>query len=331
MKPSDLIEVLPLLLAERRPVFIWGKSGAGKSAVISQVCKEHKLKLNDMRASQLDSIDVRGFPVPDMKTRQMSWLPSADLPTKDDPPGVLFLDELNGAMPTVASALYQLILDHRIGSYVLPEHWSIVAAGNNVGDRGITHQMPAPLNNRFVHIDYDIDAEDWQQRARLDGLHVHIRAYLRLKPQSLHVFDSVQNPRSFPSPRSWYFANQIYCNPTLSPTAKLELLKGTVGEGAAAEFTGFVREIAAMPDIDAILAHPASAMLPGNQSVMYAVVTTLSDKVTASNFDKVMTYVQRLQREIQVVFVRQVNKRDNRIRNTSSYRDWCLANQEILV
>lgn len=331
MKPSDLAEVLPSLIASRRPVFVWGKSGAGKSSVIQQICQKLDLKVNDMRTSQLDSIDLRGFPVPDMKTKQMAWLPSVDLPTMSDPPGVLFLDEMNGAMPTVASACYQLILDFRIGSYVLPPHWTIIAAGNNIGDRGITHQMPAPLNNRFVHIDYEIDDEDWQQQASADGLHVHIRAYLRLKPQSLHVFDSTQNPRSYPTPRSWYFANEIYCNPAFSTVQKIELMKGTIGTGATIEFFGFVAELEFMPDINAILAQPATAPLPGNQSVMHAVVTTLADKTTGGNFENIMRYVKRLQREIQVVFVRRVQGIDRRIISSLAYRDWALANQDVLV
>lgn len=332
MKPSDLIEVLPEMLQARRPIFIWGKSGIGKSSVVAQVARTMERQLNDMRLSQIDSLELRGFPVPDLKTKRMGWLPSPDLPRQDDPPGILFLDECNGAMPQVASAAYQLILDHRIGEYTLPDHWSIVAAGNNVGDRGITHQMPAPLNNRFVHLDMEINADDWHKQAAADGISLEVRSYLRLKGESaLHAYDPVVNPRSFPTPRSWYFADEVFKLKNLKPSAKLELLKGTVGEGHAAEFTGFVRDIAAMPDIDSILMNPEKAKLPGTQPVMHAVVTTLSDKTTTANFDRVMLYVKRLPKEIQVVYVRSAIDKDERVTNTRSYKDWGLANQDILT
>lgn len=331
MKPSVIKQTLPDMLAMRRPVFIWGKSGAGKSSVIAQFCAENNLEMRDVRLSQLDAIDLRGFPMPDLKSNSTKWLPADFLPTKDDPPGVLFLDEMNGAKPAVGAASYQLILDRAIGSYELPDSWGIIAAGNNASDRGVTHQMPAPLNNRFCHIDYEIDAEDWHKQAMKDQISREIRSYLRLKPGNLHVFDPVINPRSFPTPRSWYFADQIHKS-SRPQAVKHELLKGTIGEGAAAELIGFCRDIAAMPDIDSIMMNPKKAKLPGTQAVMHAVVTTLvDDRVTVSNFDRVMEYTARLPRELQVVFVRNSISKDDGVTNTTAYMDWALANQDILI
>lgn len=330
MRPSTIKATLPALLAMRRPVFIWGPSGAGKSSVVHQFCEEQGLEMRDVRLSQLDAIDLRGFPVPDMNTRKTHWLPADFLPTKDDKPGVLFLDEINSAKPAVGSAAYQLILDRRLGAYEFPDAWSIVAAGNNASDRGVTHAMPAPLNNRFLHIDYEIDADDWHRRAADDQIHAHLRSYLRLKPGSLYVFDGAKNPRSFPTPRSWYFADQIYKS-GLSPAVKHELIKGTIGEGTAAEFTGFCRDIAAMPNIDSILMNPTTARLPGNQAVMHAVVTTLvDDKVEVANFGRIMEYVTRLPVELQVVFVRGAIHKDDTMCNTSEYMAWGLLNQSFL-
>lgn len=330
MKPSTLAQELPHLLKSRRPVFLWGKSGIGKSAVVRQVAQAAKLELRDVRMSQLDSIDLRGFPVPNNKDRTMEWLAPSFLPTKKDKPGLLFLDEMNGAMPAVLAPSYQLILDGRIGDYEFPDTWSIVAAGNNIGDRGITHQMPAPLNNRFIHIDVDTDTDDWHKRAMEDGVHLHIRAYLRLKPGNLHVFDSTVNPRSFPTPRSWYFVDEIL-KMNRPPAVQFELIKGTIGEGAAGEFVGFCKDIENMPDIDAIMLDPNKAQLPGTQSVMHAVTTALVDKVTPGLMDRIMKYVERLQREIQVVFVRGAYNKDNRVANTKSYMDWAIKNQDIVI
>jgi len=331
MKPSTIAKVLPKLMASKTSVFLWGKSGVGKSTVVKQVANELSLKLNDVRLSQLDSIDLRGFPCPDLKAGKMHWLPADFLPKETDPPGILFLDECNAALPAVASGAYQLILDRAIGSYKLPDHWAIVAAGNNVGDRGVTHSMPAPLNNRFIHLDFEIDADDWARQAQKDGIHRNIRSYIRFQPASLHDFDSAINPRNFPTPRSWYMVNTIY-NDGYSPTETFEILKGVIGEGHAAKFVGYCRDIASMPDIDSILLNPDEAKLPGSQAVMHAVVTTLvDDKTTTSNFDRIMRYVARLPREIQVVFVRGATTKDEAIYQCPSYMDWGLANQDILI
>ena len=330
MKPSTFTQELPHILTMRRPVFMWGKSGIGKSAMVHQHAAAHKLELRDVRMSQLDSIDLRGFPVPNTKDRTMEWLAPSFLPTKKDKPGILFLDEMNGAMPAVLAPSYQLILDGRIGDYVFPDHWSIIAAGNGIGDRGITHQMPAPLNNRFIHLDMDVDTDDWHKHAMDSGIDMRVRAYLRLKPGNLHVFDTAVNPRSFPTPRSWYFVDQVL---KLKRPAgvEFELIKGTIGEGAAGEFIGFCRDIANMPDIDSILLDPAKAELPKTQSVMHAVTTALIDKVTPAVMDRVMKYVNRLQREIQVVFVRGAQNKDKRVTSTKSYMDWCVSNADIVL
>lgn len=332
MTPSTLAQELPHLLASRRPVFLWGKSGIGKSAVVRQVAQAAKLELRDVRMSQLDSIDLRGFPVPNTKDRTMEWLAPSFLPTKKDKAGILFLDEMNGAMPAVLAPSYQLILDGRIGNYEFPDHWSIVAAGNGIGDRGITHQMPAPLNNRFIHIDMEVDHDDWHHQAAADGLSVEIRAYMRLKKESLHDFDPVLNPRSFPTPRAWYFVDEVFKRENLKnkPLALLELIKGTVGEGHGASFTGFCRDLASMPDIDSIMMNPKQAKLPGNQSVMHAVGTALADRTTPTNFDRVMVYMERLEPEIQTVFVRSAINKDDRVCNTKTYQDWILKNQSFL-
>lgn len=329
MKPSVVAEEIPFLLAQKRPVFIWGKSGIGKSSVMRQTAERNKLLLNDVRAGQLDSIDVRGFPVPDMKKRQMEWLPADFLPRESDKPGILFLDEMNGATPVVGNALYQLILDRRIGNYKLPDHWGLVAAGNYQGDRGVTYEMPAPLSNRFVHIDFVLDAHDWQVQAAADGIDPRIRAYLTLKPDSLHVYDSAINPRSFPSPRSWYFADQILKG-NRKKDREVELLKGTVGEGAAIEFFGFCAQLADMPDIDFIMLNPKTAPLPKSQPVMHAVSKALGDRTKASNFARVMEYVTRMQREFQIVFVTEVGTRDKAIMNTKAYTDWILVNHDVI-
>lgn len=330
MKLSTLTTELPHLLSMRRPIFLWGPSGIGKSAGVHQTTTALALLMRDVRMSQLDSIDLRGFPVPNVKDRTMEWLAPNFLPTKKDKPGILFLDEMNGAMPAVLAPSYQLILDGRIGDYIFPDTWSIIAAGNNVGDRGITHQMPAPLNNRFIHIDIEVNTDDWHKRAMSDSIDMRIRAYLRLKPGNLHVFDSNVNPRSFPTPRSWYFVDDILKAKRPAPV-EFELIKGTIGEGAAGEFIGFCNDIANMPDIDSILLDPTKAELPKSQSVMHAVTTALLDKVTPAVMDRIMKYVDRLQREIQVVFVRGAQNKDKRITSTKSYMNWCVLNQDIVL
>ena len=99
--------------------------------------------------------------------------------------GILFFDELNAAPPLVQASLYQLTLDRRIGEYVLPDGWKIVAAGNRAEDRSIVFRMPNTLSNRFTHLDLEVDYEDWRIWAIDRGIHPMIIGFLGLRRELL--------------------------------------------------------------------------------------------------------------------------------------------------
>jgi len=65
----------------------------------------------------------------------------------------------------VQASCYQLVPDRKLGEYTLPEGWAIVAAGNRDSDRAATTRMPTPLRNRFVHIDFEVNVQEWSEWA----------------------------------------------------------------------------------------------------------------------------------------------------------------------
>src|SRR5208337_1876086 len=62
MKASAVSEALRVLVAARRPVFIWGGPGVGKSSVVMQLAETLNVPLQDVRALLLDPVDLRGLP-----------------------------------------------------------------------------------------------------------------------------------------------------------------------------------------------------------------------------------------------------------------------------
>jgi MoxR-like ATPase len=159
VRPTDVTNALAALVPTRRPIYLWGPPGVGKSSLVKQAAESLKLDLIDVRATLLDPVDLRGLPRIDGESAV--WLPPAFLPRFGE--GVLFLDELAQAAPLVQSACLQLTLDRRIGKYELPDGWSVIAASNRSEDRAGTHRLISPLLNRFVHLDLEVSAEDWQQ------------------------------------------------------------------------------------------------------------------------------------------------------------------------
>jgi MoxR-like ATPase len=300
MRPSDLTRALASLIPTGRPVYVWGGPGVGKSSLVRQAADSLNLALIDVRATLLDPVDLRGLPRLDGDVAV--WLPPAFLPRGGQ--GVLFLDELAQAAPLVQSACLQLTLDRRIGEYELPDGWSVIAASNRTEDRAGTHRLISPLLNRFVHLDLDVSAEDWQQWAVTAKIAPEVRAFLHYRPALLSQFDASVNPRAFPTPRSWQFVADV-----LASTAG-ELLHpvvaGCVGDGPAAEFLGFLRLYRELPDLDQVLARPDAAPVPREPAVLYALVGAMVERCRAqqaplANFVK---YALRLPEEFTVLALR---------------------------
>jgi MoxR-like ATPase len=161
MKPSALFEALHALIAQRVPLHIWGACGVGKSQIVAQVASEMNWQFLDVRAVQLDPVDLRGLPR--IAGDQAEWVPPKFLPANGQ--GILFLDEFTSAPQVTQAGCYQLVLDRKLGEYRLPDGWAVIAAGNPPSERGVHFSMPRPLRNRFVHLDLEPDFEDWSKWA----------------------------------------------------------------------------------------------------------------------------------------------------------------------
>ena len=331
MKPSNLSKALKHLVAIKRPCFIWGPPGVGKSDIVGQVAKDMKLELKDVRLSLMDPTDLKGFPAPGkIGTKAvMSWLQPDFLPTKGK--GILFLDELNAAPQAVQAAAYQLILNRKIGDYTLPEGWSIIAAGNRTTDRSVVHAQPAALANRFIHIDAEVDVEDWYDYACTIGVSDETRAYIRYRPKNLCVDKIDPGMRAFPTPRSWVFADQIMSDKNMPFEIQIDLLRGTIGNGVAEEYIGFLHDIKSLPNIDKILIAPDNVNVPTSPSVIYALISALETRTSATNFATVMRYVKRLSKEFEIVYVSSVVKSNDAITETKAFIEWARENRSVLT
>ena len=137
-------------------VMIWGPPGVGKSTVVKTLAKEMGVGFVDIRLAQMESIDIRGLPVPDKEIKNVQWLPSSIFPTDNTKGGIIFLDELSACPKDVQVAAYELILDRQLGGgdiYKVPNKWLIVAAGNRAEDGGVSTTMSSALTSRMMHVE----------------------------------------------------------------------------------------------------------------------------------------------------------------------------------
>ena len=298
------------------PVMLWGPPGVGKSQIVIQVGEGLGLPVIDLRLSQMEPSDLRGIPF--KQGDKVEWAVPSMLPDGDNhgPAGILFLDEINAAAPSVSAAAYQLILDRRLGNYQVPPGWAIIAAGNRHGDRGVTYAMPAPLANRFSHYEVDLNLDDWVAWAHRHGIDERIIGFLRFRPELLFDYDPAHNPIAFPSPRSWEFAHRALQKFSSYPDLVPGSLQACVGQAAAIECEAFIQSLDKMPDLDRIIAGEELAV-PDEIDLQYALASALVGRVVRAPdeaelggmLSNILAYAGRMpQREMGVMLVSDLHR-----------------------
>jgi hypothetical protein len=269
----------------KRPLFLWGPPGIGKSELVENITRDLGGYMIDLRLGQMEPTDIRGIPFYNKDSGKMDWAPPVELP--DDelasqyPIVVLFLDELNSAAPSVQSAAYQLILNRRIGKYKLPDNVVMVAAGNRESDKGVTYRMPTPLANRFIHQEMKVDFASWQEWAVLNKIHKDVVGYLSFAKQDLYDFDAKSASRAFATPRSWSFVSELLDDECDNDTLT-NLIAGTVGEGLAVKFMAHRKVASKMPNPLDILKGKVKDLNVKEVSAMYSLVISMCYELKAA-------------------------------------------------
>jgi len=263
----------------QRPVFLWGPPGIGKSELVADITEELGGYMIDLRLGQMEPTDIRGIPFYNKESGKMDWAEPVDLPSaelaSEYPVVVLFLDEMNSAAPSVQSASYQLILNRRVGKYVLPDNVVMVAAGNRESDKGVTYRMPTPLANRFIHQEMKVDFTSWQDWAVNHGIHKDVVGYITFAKNDLYDFDAKSASRAFATPRSWSFVSQILDDDDGDDDTVMNLIAGTVGEGLAVKFMAHRKVASRMPKPEDILSGKVTTLDVKEVSAMYSLVISM--------------------------------------------------------
>lgn len=270
---STIRECIEICRKANVTLMIWGHAGLGKSSLVQQTCTDNNWGHINMRLSQMEASDLRGLP--DKMDGRTVYLPPSDMPTGgmewkelmkrveeaktsfeqntiaersqsllDN--GILFLDEINRAADDVLQATFELVLDRKIGQYVLPNGWSIVCAGNfNDGVYQTNGFTDAAFLDRFCHVTLDggkNTLEEWinymSERHGSDATEV-----VEFVTQNLTHLDGQREGShgwsNQPSRRSWEAAVRVLkvCREdNYSERARLTALGGLVGTQLAMSF-----------------------------------------------------------------------------------------------
>lgn len=301
MKLTDVISTIQSANSAGAPLYLWGAPGIGKTAIVSAAAELLGIELLTLRVNLLEPVDFLGLPSPSEDGQRVKWLAPDFLPCAETR-GILFLDEFAQAPQATQCAAMRLVDN-------LPDSWQVIAASNRSTDRAGAGQVATHVLSRFTHVDVEVSRSDWQQWAAGAGINPAVRAFIDFRPGLLFSFDAktVQADRANCSPRSWHRVSRLL--PTLTDATQLEVLTGTIGAGAAAEFVGFLRIFAELPAPDAILADPAGTAIPREPSALFAVCAALADRartLPANKLPALVTYLTRLPVEFGAVLITDV-------------------------
>ena len=273
--PKGAIRSLRHAIKMRRPIFLWGPPGIGKSDIVKQIGESADREVIDVRLPLWEPTDIKGIPYYNSDSKTMEWAPPSELPRDPASKAIIFLDELNSAPPAVQAAAYQLVLNRRVGTYVLPKGVDIVAAGNRDGDRGVTYRMPKPLANRFLHLEMKPDFEDFQEWAVMNKLHAEVLGYLGVAKQDLFDFDPKSSSHAFATPRSWSVVSDLLQDDDIDTDTLQNLIAGAIGDGLAVKFMAARKIAGKLPKAMDILEGKVKDLSVKEVSAMYSLTISL--------------------------------------------------------
>lgn len=266
-------EILRAVLTSSAPLtpMLWGPPGIGKTSLVAQAAHEAGVGFKSVIAHLYQPVDVLGLPY--IVDGRCEYAPPSVFPdaSRDGERGVFFIDELPNCVPAMQSAWGIVILERSTKHYKFPPGWVIACAGNREGDRAGSSRLVSALENRLVHVNVEPSSEEFLQHAVGRAMHPTVPAFLQERPDMLLRFDARSSEKAFPSPRAWERASDVMKLP-LAEAARVEMLKGTVGAGAAIEFVAFSKVFDELPRLADVLSGKADLSELRRPDVLRAVV-----------------------------------------------------------
>jgi hypothetical protein len=308
--------------------FILGAPGGGKSACARDIVQSLGIEnVVEFTASLRDPVDVLG--VPDNTGEYTRWVPPQEFYQLREGVGrsALILEELSDAPVPMQNALCGVIYDKRAGQLKLSKELFIIATGNRTEDKSGANRITSKLANRTRRFDFQENIDDWTEWALDSDIDPVLIQFLRFRPGLLSDFDA--NRFANPTPRAWERVDLIPAS--LDSGLFFDNVAGEVGEGAAAEYTGFRRIYMSLPDVDSILLDPANADVPQDPATLYALTGALARKSTKDNFDRVSKYLSRMSPEFNVMATKDAIKLQPTIKHSRAFVEWASKNAEVLM
>lgn len=327
MRATLLKDTIKSLFPIQRTICIEGAPGGGKTTIVHEVAKELDVPCIERHMPTM-LVEDFGILFPDgdggLKYRLPDWFP---VKGKAPERGILLFDDRNQANGDLQKVLANICQARNLHGVMMPDGWQVISTGNRQSDRAGANRVLSHLRNRETVYELETHLDDFTSWAIDNDVKPEIISFIRFRPNLLHDSDPQRDQN--PTPRSWVEGVSDVLG-TVPPEAEYESFKGAVGEGAAAEFVGFLRIFRKLPNPDAILLNPTAGDVPSDPATLYALSGAIAQRATDGNFERVCTYAERMPPEFSVLTISQAARRNPDLANTQAFTKWSIAHQDVL-
>jgi len=332
MRAKQLIETLMLAHEQgyMRPISIEGGPGGGKTAILKHVA-EDKLGIGYQEVHvPTKLVEDFGVMFPDGKGtlgyQLPNWYPAHD---REDIPAIGWLnfDDGSQAGNDLQKVMANIMQARTLHGVPMKDGWRVVRTGNRQSDRAGANKILSHLRNRETLIELETHIDDFCSWCIEHDKKPELISFIRFRPELLHKFDPSQDVS--PTPRGWVEGVSDAIG-RIPPESEYEWFKGAVGEGAAAEFVGFLKIHRKLPNPDTILMNPTQSNVPEDPATLYALCGALANKATLANFDRMITYVSRMPKEFSVLAVSYATRKNEELATSNAFTKWAIDHQEVL-
>jgi len=326
MKKESLFKVLDKAKEKQKAVLLIGDYGIGKSQLIYSYAEQKAMELNkklviwhqlseDEKKRLVESESLKDyFIVVDLKLQTIGdiskitgipiilnngnehkvfWeLPSfLKVLTKKEVDGILFLDEINMALPSLQSTCFELLLQKKVGEWKLNENILIVGAGNTLESNVSANPIPKPLINRciLVHF-YGFDTEDWIEWALKKGIDERVISYVKLFRELIK--NDEEELRQSTRPRSF----EILSDMIKDVDNDLEYIEtvafGCLHQDDAIQFINFIKLMDKL-DYKKYIDEP-TLFDKEEAQIKYALITIISKNIENIDKDKLVKFITHI-------------------------------------
>ena len=327
MRATLLKDTIKSLFPIQRTICIEGSPGGGKTTIVHQVAEELGVPCIERHMPTM-LVEDFGILIPNGDDQLHYKLPDW-FPVKGKAPenGILLFDDRNQANGDLQKVLANICQARTLHGVPMPDGWQVISTGNRQADRAGANRVLGHLRNRETVYELDTHLDDWTTWAIDNNVKPELVSFIRFRPALLHDYDPQRDQNA--TPRSWVEGVSDVLG-TVPADAEFESFKGAVGEGAAAEFVGFLRIFRKLPNPDAVLMNPTTADVPSDPATLYALSGAIAERATENNFERVCTYAERMPADFSVLTVSYASRKKPELANTQAFNKWVINHQDVL-